>query len=137
MAPIRIHSAGTKVATCVVGSVVILLLGLLLSGTVGSGGWLLAIFGAFASVALVVFCARTFRGPDESDAPRPWWKMTGSPVWAYTFSALFLVSRPRAVQAATDPAVLAVVANALIAIAFVGSAVVQTRHQRRGTPSDS
>lgn len=131
MAPIRIRSAGTKVATCVVGSVVILLLGLLLAGTVGSNGWAIALVGAVASVALVVFCARTFRGPDETDAPRPWWKMTGAPVWAFTFGALFLVSGPRAVQTPSDPAILAVVTNALIAIAFLVSAIVQTRHQRR------
>lgn len=29
-------------------------------------------------VAAVVVAARTFRGAAESDAPRPWWKMTNS-----------------------------------------------------------
>lgn len=132
MTPIRIRSAGTKVAVCVVGSVVVFLGGLLFVGATGAADWPLALIVCSASIALVVFCARTFRGPDESDAPRAWWRMTGTPVWAYTFGAIFLVSGPRDVRALTDPAMLAVATQALLAVAFVGSAIAQTRLQRQG-----
>lgn len=131
MAPIRIRSAGTKVAVCVVGSVVVFLGGLLLGGATGADDWPLALIGCSAWIALVVFCARTFRGPNETDAPRAWWRMTGTPVWAYAFGALFLTSAFGVVKTTNEAAVLPTVTDVVIAIAFVGSAVAQTRRPSR------
>ena len=44
-----------------------------------------------ALVAAVVVAARTFRGAGESDAPRPWWKMTSTRGSALLLSAFFLI----------------------------------------------
>ncbi|MGM1017861.1 MAG: hypothetical protein ACQEW8_10025 [Actinomycetota bacterium] len=49
---------------------------------------------AWATVALlsaVAVAARTFRGAEESDAPRPWWKMTSTRGSGILLSVLFFV----------------------------------------------
>ncbi|MFB8187875.1 hypothetical protein ACFC14_01040 [Microbacterium sp. NPDC055988] len=42
-------------------------------------------------IAAVAVAARTFRGREESDAPRPWWKMTSTRAGGIVLSALFLI----------------------------------------------
>lgn len=44
-----------------------------------------------AVVAAVVVAARTFRGVGESDAPRPWWKMTSTRGSGILLSVLFFI----------------------------------------------
>lgn len=48
-------------------------------------------WAVIALVAAVVVAARTFRGVGESDAPRPWWKMTSSRGSGILLSVLFFV----------------------------------------------
>ncbi|MGZ0711336.1 hypothetical protein ACWPKO_23715 (plasmid) [Coraliomargarita sp. W4R53] len=42
-------------------------------------------------LAAVIVAARTFRGATESDAPRPWWKMTSTRGSGIVLSALFFI----------------------------------------------
>jgi drug/metabolite transporter (DMT)-like permease len=120
------------VAIPVVACVGFLLLGLLLAALVGPDSGVLPVSAAVALVAVVVFCARCFRGPNESDAPRPWWKMTGAPVWAFTFAALFLVSPLNRLGTPTGADVVSTTASVVVAIAFLASGIVQTRQERTG-----
>ncbi|MBT2495683.1 hypothetical protein HCX50_08195 [Microbacterium oxydans] len=48
-------------------------------------------WGVLALVAAVVVAARTFRGAGESDAPRPWWKMTSTRGSGILLAALFFI----------------------------------------------
>lgn len=93
---IRITSASTKAGVVVSGMVLSVFLGF---GAVFVAGEVGAVTAALAvTVALVVFCGRTFRGEGESvQQRRPAWKLSGGSVSslvmvavAYFFSALNL-----------------------------------------------
>ncbi|RKN67326.1 hypothetical protein D7252_06870 [Microbacterium sp. CGR2] len=47
--------------------------------------WIVAAIGLFA------LCARFFRGPQESDAPRPWWRVAATARASAILAALFAV----------------------------------------------
>lgn len=89
-----------------------------------------------ALVAAVVVAARTFRGTGESDAPRPWWKMTSTRGSGILLSVLFFVQGATAsIGAFASPSPpLAVTGGAvalIIAILYLNSAVRVQHHADR------
>ena len=87
---------------------------------------------ALASVvASVVVAARTFRAAAESDAPRPWWKMTGGRGSGVLLSALFffqgIVTCCGATASSNPPFALIGGAVALVVAAFFLNSAIRIR----------
>ncbi len=88
-------------------------------------------WGVLALVAAVVVAARTFRGAGESDAPRPWWKMTSTRGGGILLAVLFFiqgVTTSVGVFTVSNPPLALV--GALVALtlsAFSLNSVIRTR----------
>ncbi|MFJ4223677.1 hypothetical protein [Microbacterium sp. NPDC089695] len=85
----RIRSLGAKIGMVVVA----LVLGSMITVVIAAGN---SVFGAYVAsvavlVALVIFAARTFRGPKESSLPRPWWQMTAGAKSSAVLAAVFVL----------------------------------------------
>lgn len=91
------------------------------------------------TVAAVTFCARTFRGAQEPSAPRPWWKLTASPI---SSAVWVVVSVGGAAQTALTPpgagqpsepltwVLTSVITSLLVAVAFAHSAIRLLQERR-------
>ncbi|KJQ55603.1 hypothetical protein [Microbacterium sp. SA39] len=84
----RIRTPSTKVGYLLIVAVGITLTAIPLAAISFELGFAWAVIALVAAVAVA---ARTFRGAGESDAPRPWWKMTSSRGSGILLSVLFLV----------------------------------------------
>lgn len=84
----RIKTPSTKVAYLLIVVVGITLTVIPLAAISYELGFAWAVI---ALVAAVMVAARTFRGTGESDAPRPWWKMTSTRGSGILLSVLFFV----------------------------------------------
>ncbi|MFD1713794.1 hypothetical protein ACFSBZ_04855 [Amnibacterium flavum] len=71
----------TKAAVLIVSIIVVFFATFLASTVWGLLAGAVAI--VLVGTAAVVVCARNFRVEGESDAPRPWWKLTGQPLAGY------------------------------------------------------
>lgn len=85
----RIRNGATKAALTVVGYALALLVGITVESTTHSG------FGVVSSsglvLLLVLILTRLFRGENESDEPRQWWRMTARPTASYLLAGWFLL----------------------------------------------
>jgi hypothetical protein len=125
----RITDATTKTGIVIVGWIAVFMLGLtsaLLMGGVGG-----TIASVVLALAVVLFCARTFRAPGEPIAPpRPWWKLTGGRTSGLVVGGLCVLQVVGQLASArvsdgaggTLPAALL---YAVLAVAFVHSALRQ------------
>jgi hypothetical protein len=89
------------------------------------------------SVGFLVFGIRAFRGPDELDLPRPWWRMTYSSRWgvalaiAFAIFAAFTVSsliHDSGSERVVDVLLLAV--SSIAAIGYIHSSVRLARRNQ-------
>ncbi|MEZ0140238.1 hypothetical protein AB1285_15500 [Microbacterium sp. NRRL B-14842] len=88
-------------------------------------------------VAAVVVAARTFRSPGESDAPRPWWKMTSTRGSGILLSAMFLIQGIMASSGAfASPSPVLAVIGGLVALA-VAALYLNSAVRVQGTPVPS
>ncbi|MBT2484416.1 MULTISPECIES: hypothetical protein [unclassified Microbacterium] len=76
--------AGFVLAGIILGVLIAVALALV-SVLAGYIWWIVAAIGLFA------LCARFFRGPQESDAPRPWWRVAATARASAILAALFAV----------------------------------------------
>ncbi|MGO2643132.1 hypothetical protein [Brevibacterium aurantiacum] len=126
----RIKTPAGKVGYLLVVAVGVTLIGIPLAAISFELGF------AWATVALlvgVVVAARTFRGADESDAPRPWWKMTSTRGSGILLSVLFLIQGIAAsVGAFASPnpplAITGGVVALVVAALYLNSAVRVQQH---------
>jgi hypothetical protein len=81
---LRIRPWWVKAAYVVAGAALVYLVAGIPLGP-GSGG----ILRSGLAFILVVFGARIFRGPDEDDLPRPWWRMTAGVSGGVLLGSLF------------------------------------------------
>lgn len=86
------------------------------------------VWGLLLIVGAVIAAARTFRGPHEADAPRPWWKMTSTRWSGALLCVLFLLQSVVAFSgaAASSNAPLALTGGTvavLLATLYLNSAV--------------
>jgi hypothetical protein len=91
-----------------------------LSGIVYAPAW-----GAVAStgviVALVWVSARWFRGDDEPDDPRRWWRMTARPAAGYALSGWFVLQAIGTTTSAVLDAAPATWLSGVVAIGIAGA----------------
>lgn len=114
----RVRNGATKAALTIATCAAAFLTGTVIEVASGSGWGVAA--GVLIMVAGVAWLTRSFRGGDESDAPREWWRMTASPAAGYVLSAWFLL---QAIGTALTPASGAVTAAVFSAAASGGIAV--------------
>lgn len=115
---IRIRSGSMKTGLIVLWYLVILLLAFL-AGTTGA-----IVIALIAQVAGLVAFTRLFRARDESDASRPWWKLTGGPTSSFVVGILFLAQAGSSAVTLTrlGPVIAIYAATQLvIAVAFLAS----------------
>lgn len=89
------------------------------------------VWAAVALLSAVAVAARTFRGPAESDAPRPWWKMTSTRGSGILLCVLFFmqsVITTSGAVASSNPA-LAIIGGslALLVAAFCLNSAIRTQ----------
>ncbi|MFJ3473642.1 hypothetical protein ACIPJ1_11945 [Microbacterium maritypicum] len=115
----RVRAPSAK-AGIVVGALLILpMIGVVLAVMDLFAGY---VWSLLAVIALVVFTARVFRGPGESMAPRPWWRMTTTALSSAVLSVLFAVQAVVGLfRAGTAPFPAAVVLGALLTLAVAGA----------------
>lgn len=85
---LRIRSGSVKIGLVVGAYVVGLLLTLLVAASAGATASM--VFLVMAVCLVVLYLTRTFRGEHESDAPRPWWRMTAAPTSGFVFGTVFI-----------------------------------------------
>lgn len=92
------------------------------------------------SAAFLVFGVRAFRGPEESDRPRPWWRMTQGPAWGLiltlafgSFAAFTVSSLVRESGSERTIDLVLLVISSMAAIGYLNSSIRSARHQ--GIPS--
>ncbi|MGO4595038.1 hypothetical protein AB4Z18_14580 [Leifsonia sp. 2TAF2] len=73
----RVRNGATKAALIAAGSALAVIVGITVELTTYSGWGVIASCGIV--VVLVLILTRLFRGENESDAPRQWWRMTADP----------------------------------------------------------
>lgn len=85
----RIRSVGVKIGFVVIA----LVLGSMITVVFGAAGDLFVgyLISVAVLVGLVVFTARTFRGPQESSLARPWWQMTAGARSSAVLMAVFVL----------------------------------------------
>lgn len=123
--PRRLRTPPAKIAAVVIATALAMMVGFAGATVDFALGYLSA---TALLVAFVVLSARTFRGQDESAAPRPWWQLTATPASGYVLGALFLLSAVSAgvgLAVGRAPAIVSVgaVAGLAIAAAYVHSSV--------------
>lgn len=85
-------------------------------------------WGVLVIVAAVVTAARTFRGLNETDDPRPWWKMTSTRWSGALLCVLFLLQSIVAISGASASPSLPMALTGgivafLLAVLYLNSAV--------------
>jgi hypothetical protein len=125
----RIRDGVTKLACVLVACAAALM-----SGTVASAAAGVAAGVAVTSAVILLgafLISRWFRGGDEDDRARPWWRMTSRPWAGYVLSASFLMQTAWSAASASgsEPVAgwIAAGASALLAAAYLASSVRLTR----------
>ncbi|MCI0157165.1 hypothetical protein KNO15_10710 [Leifsonia shinshuensis] len=133
----RIRDGSVKAASAIAGYALVAIAGFLIAMGLGPGWGAAA--GSALIVALVIALTRVFRGEDESDEPRRWWRMTARPAAGFVLSGGFAA---QAVGVAASSSVdqtplvwLSVAVSILIAVAYLNSSVRLTAHFTRLTPT--
>ena len=130
---VRVRNGSTKAMLVVLGYAVSLVVALTIGITTSTGWGVLASGVSVLAFALVF--ARLFRGENESDGPRPWWRMTAYPPAGYVLAGWFLLQTVGAISAAgTGPAgLVSAVVSLGLAIAYLVSAIRLTAQASRGS----
>lgn len=133
----RVRTPGAKVAVVLVGVVLVVMVGVALAMVDFARGYLVA---TGLIVVLVVLTARSFRGADESDEPREWWRMTASPTSATVVGVLFLLQAVTTavglVRGDGAPVVwVGAGVGIVVAAGYFHSAVRRSRRYLRETPA--
>ena len=85
----RIRNGSVKATLIIVGYAFALLVGFTVGLTTHSGWGVATSVGIV--VVLVLVLTRLFRGENESDAPRRWWRVTAHPTAGYLLAIWFLL----------------------------------------------
>jgi hypothetical protein len=131
---LRVRNGSTKAMLVIVGYAFSILAGIAVEVATHSG-WGVVMSSGIVLVFVLVL-SRLFRGENESDEPRPWWRMTAYPTAGYVLAGWFLL---QAVAAMTSSA-LAVgpagwvsgIVSLILAVAFLASAIRLTAGRPRG-----
>ncbi|RDV44297.1 hypothetical protein DOE76_13015 [Leifsonia sp. ku-ls] len=90
-------------------------------------------------LAFVVVLSRLFRGGNESDEPRSWWRMTAYPTAGYVLAGWFLLqavgTMTSSVVAAAPAGWVCGVVSLVLALAYLVSAVRLTATGRSRNPA--
>lgn len=129
----RVRNGATKAILIIIGYALAMLVGIAV-GTVALLEW-----GVVASVAIVLLVVlvltRVFRGENESDAPRAWWRMTANAPAGFALSGWFFVQTISSLSiSARQPACavwLSAVVSLAIAAAYLQCAIRLTADNRR------
>ena len=123
----RVRNGASKSAFVVAGYALALVIGLVIESSTGSG-WGVVV-SSWIVLLLVLVLTRLFRGENESDAPRAWWRMTASPTAGYVLSGLFAFSVIGSI--ASSAVVLGSwvsgIVSLVIAIAYLNSSIRLSR----------
>jgi len=123
----------TKATIVLMGYILIVLSTILCALFVNEGA--AALVAAGLTLALVVFCARRFRGEEESDAPRAWWRLSSTPVTGFVLGVLFAAPSVVAIPTSPDAAFVGVsILYALIGLAFISSSLTLIAQRRNESP---
>lgn len=128
----RIRNGATKVTLVIAGYALALLAGITVGVSTRSGWGVVVSSGIILLVVFVL--TRLFRGENESDAPRPWWRTTARPTVGYVLAAWFLLQgiggmSSSALGSASAGWVSAGV-SLIIAVAYLNSAIRLTAIDR-------
>src|SRR3954454_14243375 len=85
----RVRNGATKAALIIAGYALAVVVGITVEVSTYPGWGVVA--GCAVVLALVLILSRLFRGENESDAPRPWWRMTAYPTAGYVLAVWFFV----------------------------------------------
>ena len=85
----RVRNGATKAILIVAGYALAVVVGIVVELSTETGWGVAASSGIV--LILVLTLARIFRGEDESDTPRSWWRMTARPAAGYVLAGWFLV----------------------------------------------
>jgi hypothetical protein len=133
-----IRDGSAKTISVIGGYAVVLLSGFLIGIVCGPTWGVVATSGLV--LALVWTLTRWFRGENESDEPRSWWRMTARPIAGYVLAGWFLLQAigtavahaPAVAPAAAFGVVVAVIA----AVAYTNSSVRLSRQDDSLAPED-
>lgn len=121
----RVRNGATKAALIIGGYALAAIVGTTIELSTYPGWGVVASCGIV--LVLVLILARLFRGENESDAPRQWWRMTAYPTAGYVLAVWFFVQA----IGATTTAMLTTgragwvsgIVSLAIAIAYLNSAI--------------
>lgn len=133
----RIRSGPVKIGLVVGAYVVGFLLALLVAASAGMTASMVFLVAAVCLV--VLYFTRMFRGEDESDAPRLWWKMTAAPTSGFLFGTIFILQAGSLLLTRLDGDItrnvvtgVAAIAYVYLGAAFIRSSVRLIRNQHGG-----
>lgn len=133
----RIRDGSVKAASALAGYALAALAGFLIA--TGFGPAWGAAAGNALIIALVIASTRVFRGENESDDPRSWWRMTARPAAGFVLSGGFLaqaVGVAASYRLDQTPLVwLSAAVSILIAVAYLNSSVRLTAQSTRLMPT--
>ena len=126
----RVRNGATKAALAVAGYALAVIVGITVELTTYSGWGVVASCGIV--VVLVLILTRLFRGENESDAPRQWWRMTAYPTAGYVLAVGFFVQAIGSTTAMLTPGYVGWVSGIVslsLAVAYLNSAIRLTAIQ--------
>lgn len=128
----RIYTPVAKVGAVIVASLATVLVAVPLTAVRVELGFAWVVV---AVLSVVIWAARTFRGPGESDAARPWWRMTSTRGGGLLLSAAFFTQTATALfQVPTSPyPVLAVIGGSVALV--VGALYLHSAIRVRPEPA--
>jgi hypothetical protein len=133
-----IRDGSAKTISVIGGYAVVLLSGFLIGIVCGPTWGVVATSGLV--LALVWTLTRWFRGENESDEPRSWWRMTARPIAGYVLAGWFLLqavgTAVSQAPAVTPAAAFGAVVAMLAAGAYMHSSVRLSREGYSLSPED-
>lgn len=129
----RIRNGSAKAAFVIGGYLVSVVSGTIVELAFGPGRGV--IVSGMIALVVVLWLTRCFRGENESDAPRSWWRMSAHPTAGFVLAGWFLVQGvvtglSVAFDAPPGAGVSAVVSS-VIAVGYLNSSVrLATAHVR-------
>jgi len=133
----RVRNGATKAILILIGYALAVLAGIAVE-PIARTGWGVVASSAIILVMVLVL-TRMFRGENESDAPRTWWRVTADAPAGFVLSAWFFVQTIGSLSVLAEQPPLAVWASALvslvIAAAYLHCAIRLTANRRRAAPA--
>lgn len=96
----RIYNDPTKIAVIMACGFTAFFVGVVISSSLNLAADVAGLIGAALNLILIYVVTRHFRRAGESPEPRPWWRITASKPFSWTFGVLFLAV---GIQSALNP----------------------------------